>query len=72
MRQWRTWEQDAWHPFAIETMAMIPLSFLPGSSRAFDTRALGGELPMRFLTISHGRPQIYGHIYPKVAELPFV
>lgn len=27
---------------------------------------------MRFLTMSNAYPQIYGHIYSKVAELPFI
>lgn len=41
MRRWRTPEQDAWHLFWIDDMAMIPLFFLPDSSRASDlTRAL--------------------------------
>jgi hypothetical protein len=73
-------------PSALELMAMglpvEPLNRKQGrvasrnrkildSYRDFLTWAFGGDLPMRFLTMSNAYPQMYGHIYSKAAELLF-
>jgi hypothetical protein len=50
----------------------VPIREMLESYREFLTWAFGEELPMRSLTRSNARPQIYGHIYSKAAGLLFI
>jgi hypothetical protein len=59
-------------PLNRETVGRVASQFVAAKCSTVTetlTWAFDGEPPMRFLTMSNAHPQIYGHIYSKVAEL---